>query len=105
LNVVKHQPIANLLTSQEFPAPDAVDTASLESYVTSTFITGDHLSGTAAMASRSLGGVVDANLRVYGTSNLRVADASIMPLQVGAHLQASVYAIGEKAADIIKSGR
>lgn len=47
------------------------------------------------MASQSLGSVVDTTLKVYGTSNLRVVDASIMPLQVGAHLQATVYAISE----------
>jgi choline dehydrogenase-like flavoprotein len=48
------------------------------------------------MAAQSLGGVVDASLKVYGTSNLRVVDASIMPLQIGAHLQSTVYAISEK---------
>lgn len=41
-------------------------------------------------------GVVDPNLRVYGTSNLRIVDASIMPLIIGAHLQATVYAIAER---------
>lgn len=48
------------------------------------------------MASQDLGGVVDSNLLVYGTSNLRVVDASIMPLIVGANLQATVYAVAEK---------
>lgn len=55
------------------------------------------------MASQSLGGVVDTTLKVYGTSNLRVVDASIMPLQVGAHLQATVYAISEKVG-VFSSG-
>ncbi|KAI0030054.1 alcohol oxidase [Vararia minispora EC-137] len=57
---------------------------------------GGHVLGTAAMAPRSLGGVVDASLRVYGTRNLRVVDASIMPLQLSAHIQATVYALAEK---------
>ncbi|KAF4447292.1 hypothetical protein F53441_9179 [Fusarium austroafricanum] len=53
-------------------------------------------SGTAAIMSLELRGVVDSELRVYGTCNLRVACASIMPLIPSAHLQASVYAIAEK---------
>ncbi|KAI1825896.1 GMC oxidoreductase [Xylaria intraflava] len=61
-----------------------------------------HPSGTAAMMPRRAGGVVDTSLRVYGTGNLRVVDASIFPLIPGGHIQAAIYAIAEKAADIIK---
>lgn len=64
-----------------------------------------HASGTAAMMPRELGGVVDSNLTVYGTSNLRVVDASVFPIIPGAHLQAVVYAVAEKAADIIRGRR
>ncbi|KAI0469423.1 GMC oxidoreductase-domain-containing protein [Xylaria cf. heliscus] len=61
-----------------------------------------HPSGTAAIMPRSVGGVVDTGLRVYGTRNLRVVDASIMPLIPSGHIQSAIYAIAEKAADIIK---
>ncbi|GJJ09733.1 hypothetical protein Clacol_003957 [Clathrus columnatus] len=57
--------------------------------------------GTAPMAPRFIGGVVDSRLRVYGTSNVRVADASVIPIQLSTHPQATVYAIANKAADII----
>jgi choline dehydrogenase-like flavoprotein len=54
------------------------------------------------MMPRNLGGVVDNRLRVYGTSNLRVLDASIVPLEPTANPQAVVYGVAELCASIIK---
>jgi choline dehydrogenase-like flavoprotein len=62
-----------------------------------------HYISTAAMLPQKLGGVVDSNLTVYGTSNVRVVDASVIPLQVCGHLASTLYAIAEKAADMIKA--
>ncbi|KAF2202399.1 alcohol oxidase [Delitschia confertaspora ATCC 74209] len=61
-----------------------------------------HLSGTAAMMPEELGGVVDTELKVYGVEGLRIVDASIMPMIVSGGLQATVYAVAEKASDLIK---
>ncbi|OSD08629.1 GMC oxidoreductase [Trametes coccinea BRFM310] len=61
-----------------------------------------HPLGSASMLPREDGGVVDPQLKVYGTANVRVVDASVIPLEISAHTQATVYAIAEKAADIIK---
>ena len=55
------------------------------------------------MMPRDMGGVVDPTLTVYGTSNVRVVDASIMPLQVSGHLTSTLYAVAERAADLIKA--
>ena len=61
-----------------------------------------HYIATAAMLPQKLGGVVDSNLTVYGTSNVRVVDASVVPLQVCGHLASTLYAIAEKASDMIR---
>ncbi|KAI1278985.1 hypothetical protein F5Y07DRAFT_387844 [Xylaria sp. FL0933] len=62
-----------------------------------------HPVGTCAMMPRELGGVVDEQLKVYGVKRLRVVDASIMPVLVGANTCQTTYAIAEKAADLIKA--
>jgi chemotaxis response regulator CheB len=54
------------------------------------------------MLPLDMGGVVDTTLRVYGTANVRVIDASVMPIHVTAHTMAPAYAIAEYGADIVK---
>ncbi|KAK0645246.1 Dehydrogenase patE [Lasiodiplodia hormozganensis] len=62
-----------------------------------------HPACTCPMMPRELGGVVDSRLVVHGTKNVRVVDASIFPIEPLGNIQASVYAVAERAADIIKS--
>ena len=61
-----------------------------------------HACGTAPMLPREDGGVVDQDLRVYGTENVRVVDASVFPLISNANPMATVYAVAERAADLIR---
>ena len=95
------KPLSNIIRGRAFPTPSPSD--EFKTWVKDTTITDWHPVGTCAMGGNLgiKGGVVDSRLRVYGVKNLRVADASIMPLQISAHLQATVYAIAEKAAAMI----
>ena len=60
-----------------------------------------HPCGTCSMMREDLGGVVDTRLRVYGTKNVRVCDASILPIIPRGNILTAVYAFAEKAAEII----
>ena len=61
-----------------------------------------HPTGTSKMGQDSLS-VVDAQLRVYGTKNLRIADGSIMPRVITGNTQAPCVIIGERMAEILKA--
>ncbi|OCH88051.1 aryl-alcohol oxidase-like protein [Obba rivulosa] len=62
-----------------------------------------HPAGSLRMApSSSQEGVVNPNLQVKGASGLRVVDASVFPFIPAGHLQACVYAVAERAGDLIK---
>ena len=49
--------------------------------------------------------VVDPQLRVRGIGRLRVADGSVMPTITSGNTNAACIMIGEKCADMIRSGR
>lgn len=60
--------------------------------------------GTCKMgSSKDPEAVVDNNLKVFGTNNIRVADASIMPKITRGPTAAPVIMIAEKASDAIKT--
>lgn len=62
-----------------------------------------HPVGTCRLSKDIDQGVVDPKLRVHGVKNLRVIDASIQPVIPDCRIQNSVYATGEKGADMIKA--
>jgi choline dehydrogenase-like flavoprotein len=80
--------------------PPEVDVQNLDQareFVRDRVMVFNHMLGTCAM-----GRVVDERLRVKGVEGLRVVDASVIPAQVSANIVSTVYAVAEKAADMIK---
>jgi choline dehydrogenase-like flavoprotein len=60
-----------------------------------------HPVGTCKMGTDDMA-VLDAQLKVHGLQGLRVVDASAMPTLIGANTNATVIAMAEKAADMVK---
>ncbi|KAG2113891.1 GMC oxidoreductase-domain-containing protein [Suillus discolor] len=89
----------------DLDAPDIVYTAEddevIDRFLRDIVQTPCHSLGTCAMKPEADHGVVDARLNVYGVSNLKVADMSISPLNVGANTCSTALLIGERAAMII----
>ena len=81
-----------------------LDEETLERALDSLSHTLYHPVGTCRMG-RDDASVVDPRLRVRGVHGLRVADASVMPSIIRGHTHAPTVVIGEKAADLITSGR
>ncbi|CAE6479537.1 unnamed protein product [Rhizoctonia solani] len=77
------------------------DNAALEDWVRERSDTTWHSVGTIQMKPRENRGCVDSRLNVYGTSNLKVADLSVIPSNVGANTYSTALLIGEKAALLI----
>ncbi|BCS02582.1 GMC family oxidoreductase [Aspergillus luchuensis] len=80
------------------PEVNLQDVEQAREYVLDRLMSYHHALGTCA-----LGSVVDEKLCVKGTRGLRVVDASIMPAQVSHAVLGTVYAIAEKAVDLIES--
>jgi choline dehydrogenase-like flavoprotein len=106
----KSAPLRNVVTEETMPGFSAVPDnaqggtdADWWSNIESNFLAVNHQIATCSMMDETFGGVVDANLRVYHTTNIRVVDASVLPHQISAHLSATLYGIAENAADIIKA--
>lgn len=93
-----HQPALDAFRGRAItPTEDLVSDEELDAYVREHGETAYHPSCTCAM-----GQVVDNEGRVFGLSQLRVVDASIMPNIISGNLNATVIMMAEKIADTIK---
>lgn len=84
--IAQTKPLSDVLLQEVTPGPDTNTDKEWEQFAANTIGTEYHPANTLAMLPKDIGGVVDAKLRVYGMSNVRVADASVFPIQFAAHV-------------------
>ncbi|OCB85059.1 alcohol oxidase [Sanghuangporus baumii] len=96
-------PISDYFTDEVTPGSSVATDDDWDTWLRQNTRTEYHPANTCAMLPLTKGGVVDPKLKVYGTSNVRVADASVIPVQFSNHLMMSVYAVAETASEIIRA--
>jgi len=102
--IAQQEPFKSIFKEEEVsPGPSVQTDEEIIKFLKENFHSSLHSAGSCSMLPREDGGVVDNKLKVFGTANIRVIDISIIPLHITAHPLATVYAIGELGADIIRN--
>jgi 4-pyridoxate dehydrogenase len=102
-DVCRQAAMRPFMARESAPGERAVADADLDAHIRANSITVHHPIGTCKMGpAGDRMAVVDPQLRVLGTENLRVVDGSVMPTLVGGNINAPIIMIAEKAADLIR---
>lgn len=71
-------------------------------FIRQTTTNGGDISSSCPMGKTAEQSVVDSKLKVFGLTGLRVADESVIPINLSGSVDAVIALIGEKAYDFIK---
>jgi choline dehydrogenase len=89
---------------EDIPGKHIKTDANLNNFIREDASSAYHPCGTARMGTDGdERAVVDLNLNVCGIDNLRIVDASVIPAIPSANINACVFMIAEKAAEMILS--
>ncbi|KAH8918673.1 GMC oxidoreductase [Atractiella rhizophila] len=94
-------PLSDILTREIRPGPIVNTDEEWDHFIRGSASTEFHPAGSCSMLPLEKGGVVGKDLKVHGIQNLRVADGSIVPVGLSAHLMAPIYGIAEKGAALV----
>lgn len=106
INISKSGFYENIISGPHNPSGfDTDDDNEMNLWLQKNVRTSHHISGTCKMGPQSDNmSVVDESGKIYGLSNLRVVDASIMPDCVRANTNVPTMMIAERVCDLIKDG-
>jgi choline dehydrogenase len=91
-----------IVDGEMWPGTERVTDAEIGAFVREQAFTLYHPVGTCRMGNDDMA-VVDARLRVRGVDNLRVVDASVMPVITRGNTNAPTIMLAEKAADLVRA--
>jgi choline dehydrogenase len=103
-SIMQSPPISRYVVGEITPGDDVQGDADWEACLRRLTGAGRHYGGTCAMGTDAQS-VVDADLRVRGLANVRVADASVMPGLPSSGLFGPTVMIAERAAELVAAAR
>jgi len=103
-DVIKQSAFEPYRGAELAPGPDVQSDAALTAWLRGHAMTTFHPVGTCKMGNDAMA-VVDARLKVHGVEQLRVVDASIMPVISSGNTNAPAIMIAERGADFILSNQ
>lgn len=98
--LIKTEPLATMIKGELTPGDRFLQDEDLAEYIREQAQSQWHICGSCKMGTDEMA-VVSPELLVRGLNNLSIVDSSIMPSVITGHAQASIFAIAEKAADLI----
>ena len=96
------EPMAGLIEAEIQPGSDVQTDEEIEAWIRRTCEHTYHPACTARIGPEGEG-VVDPELRVHGVEDLRVADASVLPVITRANTNAPAIMVGERCASFIRA--
>jgi choline dehydrogenase len=100
--IASQHELSEIVLKELKPGPAVADRSELEADLRRRMMLIYHPVGTARMSDTHEQAVVDSRLRVHGLRQLRVIDASIMPVISGGNTNAPTIMIAERGADLIR---
>jgi choline dehydrogenase/4-pyridoxate dehydrogenase len=102
-DVLAQPAMARFAAGEVVPGADKTSDGALDAFMRATTITVHHPLGACRMGPASdPDAVLDSELKVRGVEGLRVVDASVIPEMVSGNINAAVYMLAEKAADLLR---
>lgn len=83
------------------PGTDVNEDAAIDDYIRRTLHSGNALVGSCTMGIDPSTSVVNPELQVHGVSNLRVIDASVIPIMPGGQTGAAAVMVAERGASFV----
>ena len=98
--VFTQEPIVRRVAYETTPGKDVASDRQIVDHFVDEGWTGFHAIGTCAMGPQE-DAVIDSELRVRGVQNLRVMDASVLPIMIAGNLNAPMMAMAWRFSDML----